>query len=187
LAAAERESRRRREPAGPGIAYFRARALLSLGRLEKARAEARRALEIGDVAPWRAERLLALCALYQGDLELALQLAGRSRRGAPEGATALSDYVYALALDRAGDTGAAFSVLARVVARDDSAHRNLLETMLPLHERLYLDALAAQVRRDAASAWRLWQAYLGRDEPGEAERELARRHLSALGPLPDRV
>jgi tetratricopeptide (TPR) repeat protein len=188
MRSAEVESLRRGEPGGIGIVYFRSRALLSLGRVKRAKATALEALHTGDVAPWRAYRLIALCEMMEGDLDNALLHARRSVTNASERGRSMSEYVYALILDRAGDTAAAARIFQRWRNRNPTDTRRVLEMTLPTHERLFLRALEAQYVGDQKnSALRLWNGYLERSEPHDAERKLAERHLSELGPMPDKV
>jgi hypothetical protein len=64
----------------------------------------------------------------------------------------------------------------------------VLELMLPTHERLFFLALGEQLAgRGHSGPLRLWQAYLARPEPSEAEKKLAKAHLSELGPAPERL
>lgn len=185
---AELESRRRGEGVGIGIIYFRSRALLSQGHVEQAKAAAIQALDTGDVAPWRAYRVIALCEMMEGDLDQALLHARRSVTNASERGRSLSEYVYALILDRAGDTAAAARIFQRWRNRNPTDTRRVLEMTLPLHERLFLLALEAQyVGGQTNAALRLWNAYLSRKEPHPAERKLAERHLAELGPPPEKV
>ena len=71
--------------------------------------------------------------------------------------------------------------------RGDASHvlsRRATESLLPVHERLYLRALDHQAADEASTALRLWDAYLARPEPAEPEKALARRHREELRPKP---
>lgn len=186
---ADREARRRGDPPAPNVGYVRAQALLALGRTAEAKRSARRALERGDVEPWRAHRLLALCAMIEGDLPTALAAARRAVVGGGDRGKQLSEHIYALVLDRAGDTSAARRLLRKYRTQNFTVAPALLSAMLPTHERLFFRALESQLNGQGgrAETLRLWKAYLERPEPHEAERKLAERHRAELGPPPDEV
>lgn len=188
LDAAEAEAIRRGEPVGEGVDYFRALALSSVGQAAEAEKLARRALERGDAEPWRVYRLLALCEMMSGELTPALDHARRAWVFAPERERVLSGFVYAIVLDRAGDTAASRRVFRLFRDRGPTEARRVLELILPTHERLFFLALEEQLAgRGHAEPLRLWKAYLAREEPTEAERKLAKAHLSELGPAPEGV
>jgi tetratricopeptide (TPR) repeat protein len=182
LDAADRESARRGEPSGIGTHYYRARALLALGRPAAARAAAQRELAEGRIGPWRVYRVLALAAMMEGDLEAALRWSRRAVVQGPDAARVLSEQVYALVLDRAGDFAGARQIIQRWRHQDPSEAPSVLSSMLPTHERLFHRALHLQLSGAHLEAPRLWKAYLEREEPSRAERELAERHLAELAP-----
>ncbi len=188
LLTALEESDLRREVPPSETRYLRAYAELSLGRHDVARRDAMRARERGDVQLWRTERMLALCALFAGDLGSALASAHRAVLEAPsDGRTrdrVQSRYVYALVLDRAGALAAARDELRRARQEGSVQQRFDVETLLPLHERLYLVALDHQAHDEIPQAMRYWEAYLRCPEPEAPERELAERHRRELLPLP---
>ncbi|PRQ01063.1 hypothetical protein ENSA5_27450 [Enhygromyxa salina] len=184
---AQTELQRRRDPRRLGLEYWRGRALLSSGDLVGARAALERALRRASVEGWKLRRLLALVELYEGNLEAALVLANRAFLDSPSSDRLGSYYVLALVLDRAGDQGGARRRMGIALDRDDGRHMRVLETAMPLHERLYLRAYARTVRRESSSALRLWDAYLARPEPEAPERRLAERHQTALQPLPSNL
>lgn len=182
------ESDRRRSPAPPETRYRRAYVLLALGRVDEARVGLADAVRHGEVERWRSDRMRAIMELLSGNLRRALQLAHRAELDAPGSGTnqrPISRYVLALVLDRSGAPHEAARLLQRLRrgTQDDSS-RTAVESMLPLHERLYLRALAHQANREVASAELLWKAYLARPEPLEPERVLAERHLRELKPVP---
>ena len=104
----------------------------------------------------------------------------RARELAPSGERAGSAYVLALIYDRAGAPEAALSELTGL--RSQSGERSAVESLLPLHERLYLDALDQQSKRNTGAAMRYWEAYLACPEPEAPERALAQRRLGELRP-----
>jgi len=179
------ESARRDEIPPREARFLRAYALLTLGRVDDARKALARATAAGDVERWRSDRMGAVVALLAGDLETALQLSHRALiDSAPEDRT-ISRYIRALVLDRAGAVASARAELAEM--RSDASHvlsRRATESLLPVHERLYLRALDHQAADEASTALRLWDAYLARPEPAEPEKALARRHREELRPKP---
>ena len=181
---AELELQRRRDKRSLGLEYWRGRALLSLGDLPGAEAAFERALASHSVEGWKLRRMLALTALYAGDIERALVLGERADIDAPSTDKVVSYYVLALILDRAGDSAGAARRMKFARDRDEGSQLRALETALPVHERLYLRAYAQTVREDESGALRLWAAYLARPEPEAPERRLAERHQAALQPLP---
>ena len=182
---AEDELTRRRERRSLGLDYWRGRALLALADYEPAKAAFERALREGSADGWRVRRLQAVCELYAGNLEAAVELAARAVNDSPSNDRIAPSYVLALALDRAGDPSGAARRMRIALTRDgDGGQLRSLQTALPLHERLYLAAYAMTVRNDTPGALRLWAAYLARSEPEEPERRLAERHMAALRPVP---
>lgn len=179
------ELERRRDDATLGLGYWRGRALLSLGDYAAAQAVLEQTLAAREVDSWRVRRLLALTALFRGDLDAALIQAFRAYIDSPSNDRYLAEYVLALVLDRAGDTAGSRRRMKDTLDRDgDLGRMRSLEAALPIHERLYLRAFAQTVRAEPSSAMRLWDAYLARPEPEAPERRLAERHRQALEPLP---
>jgi tetratricopeptide (TPR) repeat protein len=185
--AAQAELMRRRDTRSLGLEYWRGRALLSTGDLVGARAAFQRALRLRSIEGWKLRRLLALTELYSGELDLALDLAKRAVIDAPASDKLASYYVLGLVLDRAGDSAGAHRRIQTALDRDDGSQRRALETAMPVHERLYLRALAKTVRNESSGALRLWDAYLARPEPENPERRLAERHQASLRPLPSNL
>ena len=181
------EARRRGEHPPIEAHYLRAYVLLGLGRYAAARQNLREALAVDDVERYRAQRMGALLALMLGNLDEAVRLAHRAKIDAPSEQTdeLASRYIWALVLDRVGAPAAAREELERL--RRVSGHtagRAMVESLLPMHERIYLRALDHQANGERANAVRLWEAYLSRSEPIEADKELARRHQAELDPAP---
>lgn len=163
--------------------YFRAYANSVLGNVDAVLEDLERADRLGDAARYRIERMAAVAALRQGDLDAAVQFARQALSDSPtEGdEVALSRYVWALVLDRAGDPASARAVLQRLRREPGSFRsRPAVETMLPVHERIFLRALEHQAHGETSNASRLWDAYLARPEPDEADRVLAQRHRDEL-------
>jgi tetratricopeptide (TPR) repeat protein len=182
--AAETELDRRRDTRSLGLDYWRGRASLSTGDLEGARRSFRKALSESTVEGWKVRRLLALTELYRGNLDAALVLAKRALLDAPGSDQLTSFYVLGVVLDRSGDPAGARRRMKAALDREDGNQLRALGSALPLHERLYISALATSVRNEASGALRLWDAYLARKEPEDPERRLAERHQTALRPLP---
>jgi hypothetical protein len=127
----------------------------------------------------------ALVALFRGDLERALRLVQRSINDGPSDDRRYSRYVRALVLDRAGASAAARSELFELRREPGYLEaRTTVETLLPIHERIYVRALDSQAAEEASSAVRLWEVYLARPEPELPERRLAEQHKAELSPLP---
>ncbi len=179
------ELERRSDAGGLGLEYWHGRALLSLGDYEGAQTQLEQALDARAIDSWRIRRLLALTALFRGELDSALVQAFRAYVDSPSSDRYLAEYVLALVLDRAGDTAGSRRRMKDTLDRDgDQGRMRSLESAMPIHERLYLRAFAQTVRAEPASAMRLWDAYLARPEPEAPERRLAERHRRALEPLP---
>lgn len=179
------ELERRSDAGGLGLEYWHGRALLSLGDYDGAQTQLEQALDARTIDSWRIRRLLALTALFRGELDTALVQAFRAYVDSPTSDRYLAEYVLALVLDRAGDTAGSRRRMKDTLDRDgDQGRMRSLESALPIHERLYLRAFAQTVRAEPASAMRLWDAYLARPEPDAPERRLAERHRRALEPLP---
>ena len=174
------EADRRGEPAPVLTHYFLAYAALGLGEPEVARTELARAAGRGEVEGWRADRASAVAALLSGDLQGALDLAYRARELAPASDRPTSVFILALVYDRAGAPEAALREMTAL--RSQGGERSAADTLLPLHERLYLDALDQQSKRNPGSAIRYWEAYLACPEPEAPERKLALRRLAELRP-----
>lgn len=174
------EAERRGEPPPLMTHYFLAYTALGLGDGATARTELAQAERRGEVEAWRSDRLGAIAALLVGDLQQALRLAYRARELAPVGERQTSVLVMALIYDRAGAPEAALRELTALGSRE--GERGSIDTLLPLHERLYLGALDQQARKYPGAALRLWDAYLACPEPEAPERELASRRQAELRP-----
>jgi tetratricopeptide (TPR) repeat protein len=187
IVAAETELDRRHDQRSLGLDYWRGRALLSTGDLEGARRSFRKALSEATVEGWKVRRLLALTELFRGDLDVALALAKRALLDAPSSDQLTSFYVLGVVLDRSGDPAGSRRRMQAALDRDDGSQLRALGSALPLHERLYVSALATTVRNEPSGALRLWDAYLARPEPEDPERRLAERHQTTLRPLPSNL
>jgi tetratricopeptide (TPR) repeat protein len=185
--AAEAELDRRRDTRSLGLDYWRGRALLSTNDLEGARRSFVKALRESTVEGWKVRRLLALTELYRGNLDAAMVLAKRAQLDAPASDQLVSLYVLGVVLDRSGDPSGARRRMQAALDRDDGSQLRALSSAMPLHERLYIGAFAATIRKEPSGALRLWEAYLARPEPEEPERRLAERHQTALRPLPSNL
>lgn len=175
------ESARRREPPPREARFLRAYALVALGRPAAARRALDDAIASADVERWRSARMGAVIALLAGDLDRAMRLAHRASLETPAEDRTITKYIRALVLDRSGAPAAARNELLEL--RNDAGHilaRHATESLLPVHERLYLRALEHQVGDDPDGAARLWDAYLARPEPEEPDKVVARRHRAAL-------
>jgi hypothetical protein len=87
--------------------------------------------------------------------------------------------ILALVYDRAGAPEAAQRELIALKAQN-YGEGGAVETVLPLHERIYLQALLQQAARMPGSAMRLWEAYLACPEPEAPERKLAEQRRDEL-------
>jgi hypothetical protein len=189
LRAAVAESRLRGESEPLEIRYYLAHVETARGRADIAAGDLAIAMQGGDVERWRGERMGAMLRLLQGDVEDSMRLAHRATIDAPPGHDRMvSEYVLALVLDRVGDPAAAREGLQtlRGVAGHTAARR-VAESLLPIHERLYLRAIDHQANRERSNAVRLWAAYLARPEPEPPDKELARRHRAELQVRPPPV
>ncbi|MCA9710239.1 MAG: hypothetical protein KDK70_30650 [Myxococcales bacterium] len=167
--------------------YYRAYALTALGRVPQAREAIRTTIERGDVERWRSERMAALVELFAGDTDQALRRADRGVYDAPAEERLISRLMRALVLDRAGasaEAQAELRALQRQPGTSMAQGQGTMETVLPIHERLFFRALYSQAIELRSPALRFWQAYLARPEPEEPERVLAQRHLDELSPPP---
>jgi hypothetical protein len=181
LDTALRECARRRESPPREARYLRAYALSALGRPKAARAALDDAIAHAEIERWRSDRMGAAIALFAGDIDLAMRLGQRAAIDTPSDDRTITRYLRALVLDRAGASAAARTELLDL--RVDVGHivaRDAAESLLPLHERLYLRALERQANDDNELAVVLWDAYLARPEPEEPERLLAQRHRATL-------
>lgn len=188
LDAAIAESERRGDRPPREALYYRSYALTSLGRLPEAREALAVVIAVGDVERWRSERMAALVEVQAGDVQAALARAQRGVFDAPPEDRLISRYIRALVLDRAGASAAAFVELQALRREPGSPFaRVAMESVLPVHERLFLRGLDHLANDERSPALRFLQAYLDRAEPEEPERVLARRHLDELIPTPARV
>jgi hypothetical protein len=181
------ESRRRGDRPPREALYWRAYALTALNRLPEAGRAIVAVSEAGDIAQWRSVRLAALIEVMQGDLDRSVRLA-RFALQATEGAGPSNDreisrYIRAFVLARAGApefARAELVALRRGAGFRDA--RDAVESVLPVHERLFLRALDHTANAEDSAAQRMWRAYLARPEPLEPERVLAARYLAELTP-----
>ena len=156
--------------------------------MDEAAQALRDAERVGDVARYRLQRMSALVHLFRGDLALALARSHQALVDSPSDDQAISRYMYALVLDRVG--ASYFSALEMHTlhrSADRTRARTAVESVLPIHERLFLRAIDHQAKGERSHATRLWKAYLSRPEPEAAERVLAQRHQSELEPRPPLV
>lgn len=189
LDAAIEESDRRGQRAPREAHYYRAYALTGLGQLHQARAALLDTVATGDIESWRADRMGALVEVMGGDLRRALGLAEQAVRATdgagPSNDGLISRYIRALVLDRAGAPAFAEDELRSLRKAAGSLEaRDAVESVLPIHERLFLRAIDATANEEDSSALRLWEVYLSRPEPLPPERVLAERHLAELSPPP---
>jgi hypothetical protein len=188
LDAAMAEAKRRGDRPPLESWYLRAYVEFALGNLEGSRRDLAMATRVEDVERWRSDRMSAIVHLFRGDLDKALRLSHQALLDAPPDDRLISRYIVAFVLDRAGDPAAARSMLEQLRREPGhSASRQAFESMLPIHERIYLRAIDHQANRERSNAVRLWEAYLGRPEPVAPDKELARRHQAELEPLPPPV
>ncbi|TPV92703.1 MAG: hypothetical protein B7733_24555 [Myxococcales bacterium FL481] len=188
LEAIQRERARMGQPLRPRDHYLAARAHAGLGRRDAARAALGRAVRRGGASTAEVQQLSALLAVAAGDLDRAAIASRRALYGGGEADSVVSLYVRALVLDRLGDRTAAARVL--VVARNQDRGRAgllALESVLPVHERLYVRALDRQVEQTRNAALRLWKAYLAHDAPTPGQRKLAEQHRAALAEIPEPI
>jgi hypothetical protein len=182
LAAARTEASRRGEAPPPWTWYLTGWAALGLGEAERAREALLQAEARGEAPPWWIDRLLALTSLLQGDLTRALELAHRARELGPARDREMSTLILALVYDRAGAPEAAMRELAAQQSGYRSPPAGLLDTYLPLHERLYVAALEQMVARQTGNVNWLLKAYLACPEPAAPERKLVQRRIDELRP-----
>lgn len=183
LVAAEVEAERRGETLPAPGRYLAAYAAIGLGDAALAKPLVKAARAAGEIDSWRIDRLAALVAVFQGDLQSALRLAHRARIHATTGGRPASTFVLALVLDRQGSIAAARGLLSALRVRD-SRTLSSLDTLLPLNERLYLMALYQEAKGHSAGAYTLWQAYLEREGVDAPEREQVRRRMLELRSSP---
>lgn len=184
-----RERARVGAPLLPRDTYLAACAHAGLGQRRAARVALADAVRRGGATAAETHRLSALLALFGGDLDRAAIDARRASFAGTEHDAIVSQYVRAIVLDRLGDGPEAQRLMADARRRDRSGRSALLwlESLLPMHERLYLRALDHQVEHTRNAALVFWRVYLGHDAPTDAERQLAQRHLAALAPVPEPV
>ncbi len=187
LTRAQRESTLRGERPPRENLYWRAYALTGLGELDTARKLVHEAAAKGDIEHWRAVRLAALVEVMAGNLDEAVELSAfalQATEGAgPSNDRAISRYIRAFVLVRAGASEFAMEELRdlrRGAGYRDS--REAVESVLPIHERLFLRAIDHTANGEDSNAYRLWHAYLARKEPQDPERVLAKRFLVELAP-----
>ncbi len=175
------EAHRRGDPEPFEALYFRAYASAAKGDFAGAAGDLVQAELLGDVEAWRAQRMLSVALLLGGDLEASLQAAQLAMLGAPSDDQMISMYIYAFVLDRAGAPASAQALFRQLRRLSGSGGaRRAVESFLPIHERLFLRAVDHQANGERTNAMRLWDAYLSRPEPEEADMELARRHKAEL-------
>jgi hypothetical protein len=182
LAAARAEASRRGEAPPPMTWYLTAYAALGLGEAGRAREALQQAEARGEAEPWRIDRMLALASLLQGDLSRALELAHRARELGPARDREMSTLILALVYDRAGAPEAAVREMSAQQGSYRAAPQRVLDTLLPLHERLYMAALEELIQRRTGNVNWLLKAYLACPEPEAPERKLVERRLDELRP-----
>jgi hypothetical protein len=128
--------------------------------------------------------MAALVELQAGNPSLALARAQRGVLDARPEDQAISRYIRALVLDRAGASAAAHAELVALRREGSPFARLAMESVLPVHERLFLRGLDHLANDEDSAALRSFRAYLDRPEPEPPERVLARRHLDELAPAP---
>jgi hypothetical protein len=184
LDAAIAEAGRRGERPPREARYYRAYALTALGRVAEAREAVAAVIDTGDVERYRSERMAAIVELQAGDVAAALVRAQRGVYDARPDDQAISRYIRAMVLDRAGASAAAMAELVALRRESSPTLRLAMESVLPIHERLLLRGLDHLANQEDSAARRALEAYLDRPEPEEPERVLARRHLDELTPRP---
>lgn len=175
------ECARRHESPPREARFLRAYAMVALNRPKAARIALDDAIAYADVERWRSDRMGAVIALLAGDLDRAMRLAHRASVETPSEDRTITRYIRAIVLDRSGAAAAARAEMLEL--RNDAGHitaRHATESLFPVHERMYLRALEHQAGDDPDSAVRMWDAYLGRSEPEEQDKVVARRHRDAL-------
>ncbi|RMH00118.1 MAG: hypothetical protein D6705_01460 [Deltaproteobacteria bacterium] len=166
-----------------GAVHLRAYVALAAGRVDAARRLGTASLARGDVPTWRALRLLAAVDLLEGELASAVTRIDAAIRSGEVDTRASGGITQALAawiFDRVGDHRAARDAFDQSGVGRNPSSVLAAAAMLPFHERVYLLALYQAHVGNTEHARILFEAYLGRSEPSDAERELARRHLAAL-------
>ena len=183
LVTANNEAARRGETLPAPAHYLAAYAAVGLGDPALAKPLVSAARTAAEIDSWRIDRLAALVAVFEGDLQGALRLAHRAQIHATTGGRPASTFILALVLDRQGSIATARGLLRALRVRDSRTLSNL-DTLLPLPFRLYLMALYQEAKGHSAGAYTLWEAYL--EQPGVAapEREQVRRRLLELRPSP---
>lgn len=182
LATARRESARKGDPPPPLTWFLSAQSALGLGEPAAARRALAEADARGEVEPWRLDRLGALTALLAGDLPPALELGYRARELGPAAERGTSTFLLALIYDRAGAPDAAVRELAAVRAASFGFERSVIDTLLPLHERIYLQALEQIALRNPGNATWLLKSYLACPAVEAPERRMAERRIEELRP-----
>ncbi len=182
LAAARVEAQRRRATPPPLTWYMTAYAALGAGDAALARQALRAADDRGEVEAWRLDRLGALAALLAGDLDEAVALAHRARELGTLADRGISTLILALVYDRAGAPEAAQRELASLRSMAYGYERNAIDSLLPIHERIYLMGIEQIALRNPGNATWLLKAYLACPEVQAPERVLALRRLEELRP-----
>lgn len=185
---ARAEAERQGKPAPYASGYWLARIELSRGRLVRAEGYLQEATLEGAMSLADLHQLGALISLYRGDLPEAQRRARLGLRNAPMNDQTPALYIYALVLDRLGDDEGADRLFVSA-RRSGSPDAEAIDTMLPLHERLYFRGRLRMAQRgfDERLAIAFFRAYAIQPEVREAERRLAESHIDRLSRIPGRL
>ena len=185
---ARAEAQRQGKPAPYATGYWLARVELSRGNLLAAQGYLDEARQEGAMSISDLHQLAALIALFRGELQGAHLEARLGLRNAPANDQSGARYIYALVLDRLGDDEGAdrLFVSARSAGSPDAEG---IDTMLPLHERLYFRGRLRMAQRgfDERGAIAFFRAYLAQPEVQAPERQLAQGHIDRLSRVPGRL
>ena len=188
LLAARAEAERQGKAPPSQSAYWLARVELARSDYDAAARYLKEARLEAAISEAELDQLEALVALFRGDMRHALAHARLGLRNAPLNDKAGARFIYALVLDRVGDDEGADRLF--VQARSSgSTEAEMMDTLLPLHERLYFRARLRMAQRgyDERGAISFFRAYLEQPEVGEAQRALARAHIERLSRIPGRL
>jgi hypothetical protein len=185
---ARAEAARQGKPAPYASGYWLARVELARGNLADAEKFLQEAGRESAMSQSDLLQLGALISLLRGDLVGAERRARLGLRNAPLNDRSSASYVYALVLDRLGDDEGAerLFVAGRSSGTPDA---EMMDTMLPLHERLYFRGRLrmAQGGYDERGAIAFFKAYLAQPEVRDPERRLAQAHIDRLSRIPGRL
>ena len=186
LSAAAIELNRSQKMVTVPLHFWRARSLLALGEYPSAKVELLHAQKFEDVPRWRIDRCMALVHLFEGQLDLALELGYRSLNHAVQSDRSLSKYVLGMIVERMGDPDGARQIMNEVMEQDRGrVVFRIFQTLLPVHERIWLLAYAYSLASTEPSvAVRMWKAYLARPANEVMDRQRAELYLKNLAQLP---